>query len=804
MESRKRVNQPVKQDENKVKRVKKTMNVLFGGQGINGAGAPSATTSEEDTATSHTSSTSQTTEHTPDHAGSNQVNLADTLPVVTGPGANSTSTTRKRLKRILESGVLGPVTNVLGPIKQVAEIFVECVDTYKVGDKTKVEYEELIARLEALFEDLVGYFEDGCSQPMTASMRRLCKSIQEELESIQDKKGRGIGARYLVANDETDAILAHYRRVEGYLERLSLNANLSMWKITHEQSASYQSDRMSSLIDRLPSVLSARYNSAEGEALKRRECTPGTRVQEIAMVLGWVRNRGDGAVYWLNGMAGTGKTTIAYSTCAALDSAHMLGASFFCSRLRDECRNVNMIIPSIAYQLARFSRPFHHALCNALENDPDAHGKQLLMQFNTLIKEPILHIQHTLPEELIVVIDALDECENKESTGRMLDVLLRESARLPIRFVLSSRPEPEIRDQMSEQVRSRLVLHELDKGKVQVDIETYLRAELSRMSPSEEQIASLVDKAGILFIYAATAVRYIGYDNFQSDPHDRLRTILATSESEEDGENEEIDQLYTTVLEAALGNRKLRKAERNSMQQVLHTVVCARDPLTVSGLSELLRIHNIDRVRAVLRPLWSILHIVGESELVTTLHASFSDFIFDPIRSKAYHCDSTAHNCILAQHCLERIKRTKPQFNICGLESSYLPDDMVPNIEERVADAISFDLLYACRYWADHVGAGECVLALAVDLQDFLSTRLLIWMEVLNLNKQMRTGIRCMKLAVQWRSLESIQELAELANDALRFVDTFASNSISQSTPHIYMSMMTFWPRSAAIAKHYT
>ncbi|EUC54571.1 vegetative incompatibility protein HET-E-1, putative [Rhizoctonia solani AG-3 Rhs1AP] len=42
-----------------------------------------------------------------------------------------------------------------------------------------------------------------------------------------------------------------------------------------------------------------------------------------------------------------------------------------------------------------------------------------------------------------------------------------------------------------------------------------------------------------------------------------------------------------------------------------------------------------------------------------------------------------------------------------------------------------------------------------------------------------------------------------LANDAQRFVDTFAANPVSQSTPHIYMSMLTFWPSSGPIVKHY-
>ncbi|KAL5632099.1 hypothetical protein ACGC1H_000202 [Rhizoctonia solani] len=562
---------------------------------------------------------------------------------------------------------------------------------------------------------------------------------------------------------------------------------------------------MSSFVDRLPFSLSAWYDSAEGIELRRRGCTSGTRVNVLANMIEWTHTNG-GGVYWLNGMAGTGKTTIAYSVCVELATRRQLGASFFCSRLREECRNVNVIIPSIAYQLARFSRPFHSALSVALEQDPDVHGRLPHMQFDVLIAKPILEVQHTLPEELTVVIDALDECEQKESTGRMLDVLLNKSTNLPIKFIVSSRPESQIRDHMTnERTRSRLVLHELDKGEVQADIEKYLREGLTQMGPSEGQIAALLKRAGILFIYAATAVRYIGYDSFQSDPHDRLRTILAASESQENGENEELDQLYITVLDAALGNRPLRKIERDGMQQVLHTVVCARDPLTVSGLSELLQIHNTERVRAVLRPLWSVLHVVGANERVTTLHASFPDFMFNPARSKTYHCDKDTHNRILAEHCLDRIHRLQPQFNICGLESSYLPDDMVPNIQERVSASISSDLLYACQYWGDHIEAGKCASKLAARLQDFLSTRLLLWMEVLNLTKHMKAGVECMKLMARWCSrLENDEQVVELANDARRFVDMFASNPVSQSTPHIYTSMLTFWPRSAPIAKHYT
>ncbi|KEP45880.1 putative vegetative incompatibility protein HET-E-1, partial [Rhizoctonia solani 123E] len=323
-------------------------------------------------------------------------------------------------------------------------------------------------------------------------------------------------------------------------------------------------------------------------------------------------------------------------------------------------------------------------------------------------------------------------------------------------------------------------------------------------APQEAQIKALVRKAGILFIYAATAVRYIGYDNFCRHPASRLRTILNASQTQGTTKSGEIDQLYATVLGAALGDKSIEPAEREDMQQVLHTVICARAPLTVGALSELLELKDSTRIHAALRPLWSVLHVVGTNELVTTLHASFPDFMFDPARSNLYHCDPNVQHKKIAKLCFKYIKQTQPQFNICNLESSYLLDEQVPKIEERVNRTIPSELLYACQYWVEHMREGNRASDIIEDLRDLLSKRLLLWMEVLNLNKCIETGRETMRLLEEWcKLIVGEQELIELAHDAKRFVDAFASNSVRQSTPHIYVSMLTFWPISTPIAKHY-
>ncbi|CAE6475389.1 unnamed protein product [Rhizoctonia solani] len=491
--------------------------------------------------------------------------------------------------------VVGPE---FGPIKEMAELFMECEYGIQLTGEAMTEYDALRVLFEGLFENLQTNFGVGCPLTMTGGIESLCRSILVELEHLKKLQDRSMGERPVVATDQAGLILVCYRRIEGHLQRLLLNSNPPLWRFMQEHSSS---GHASAGILRLSPSLSACHNSAEA-GLMRRGCTPGTRTDVLANILGWARADGGGGVYWLNGMAGTGKTTIAYSVCNELDTLHKLGASFFCSRLREKCRDVNLIIPSIAYQLAQFSLPFQAVLSAALKEDPEVHHKVLHIQFDEMIVKPLLEVEQTLPENLVIVIDALDECENKESIRHMLDLLLSKAATLPIRFIVSSRPEPEIRDKMDERAKSGLVLHELDKGKVQADIETYLRVELAPLRLEEAQISELVAKAGVLFIYAATTVWYIGYDNFQSDPLDRLYDVLDMSRAPGTSKNEKIDQLYWTILEAALGKRELRASERENMQQVLHAVICAREPLTVRGLSELLGINKVERVRVALRP----------------------------------------------------------------------------------------------------------------------------------------------------------------------------------------------------------
>ncbi|CUA74718.1 Notchless protein homolog 1 [Bos taurus] [Rhizoctonia solani] len=566
-------------------------------------------------------------------------------------------------------------------------------------------------------------------------------------------------------------------------------------------------------LEKLVPSSSARYSSGAALKLKRGPCTQGTRMNVLDEMYQWASKPDAGNVYWMSGMAGTGKTTIAYSLCERLDaeSNRMLGASFFCSRLLPECRSVGNIIPSIAYQLAHRSRAFRHALYEAIKKTPEALDGAPSLQFDLLLTEPLSdpELKRTFSTSMVVVIDALDECEDETSTRQILEVLLTKSEGLPIKFVVSSRPEATIRDQMAKNDQG-VVLHELDKQEVQIDIKAYLREGLAPMNPSDSEIEKLVERAGVLFIYAATVIRYVGYDEFGRNPRARLKSVLGLAEKRGTGQTKEIDQLYGAILEAAMNDDELEQPDRDDMKLILNTVVCARAPLTIDALNALLKLGDIERVNAALRPLWSVLHVKGPGIPITTLHASFPDYLTDPQRSgnSEWYCNAAIHHCILAQRSLECIRDTRPQFNICNLESSYLDDNEVPDLDMRVERCVSIQLRYACQYWSTHLDLGGsetgAAQALLILLGQFLANHLFLWLEVMNLTKNNSSTPGNLTLAKRWLTKHSAnRELVDMMQDAVRFALTIVSSPVSGSTPHIYVSIFPFLPPNSPIRKHY-
>ncbi|EUC57196.1 vegetative incompatibility protein HET-E-1 [Rhizoctonia solani AG-3 Rhs1AP] len=717
----------------------------------------------------------------------------------------------KTLLSVLESGAnaFGPLTSIIGRLST-------CIDIHERAAKGRKDYEELRNKLKELVGDLRGCMVEQMGLEMTNSVKHVCTELEVEVKRVEEKLERTTVKQLVEAMDASEDIFECYRRIQTHLERLTLNTTMNVLKRLNDQNEAierqtkvFNKQEMESRLKGMTPILSAIYNSAESDDIGRGGCTPGTRLAQIDLLLSWARDSKAGKTCWMNGMAGTGKTTIAYSVCSQLNESFGLGASFFCSRVISECRQVKNIIPSIAYQLARFSLPFRCALVDVLESDPDAHTRALKLQYDKLIVGPLLKVQDSLPLDLIVIIDALDECENENSLAQILDLILSAAPTLPIRFLVSSRPEPDIYRRMmsrgNEQGDTRLVLHELAVSDVSSDIATYMQREMRHIPLTDAQRSSLIQRCGVLFIYASTTCRYIDEGYKAENLENAIDTILRpASMPMEAGDENVIDELYSTILENAFHRSRRRLEDKRKMRAALETVICAQEPLTLHIVARILGLEGVKQVDALLKPLRSVLNIAVDNGLVTTLHASFPEFMFSLDRSGTFHCVASSRNSELAERCLEVIDAVEPKFNICGLSSSFLFDGEVKDLDERVREKIPSIVIYSCRYWSAHLCLGGVREKLAALVHKFFTKSLLLWMEILNLTKRIRFGTSMIRDAEKWCQKTVVHDgLTNIVRDAAQFVSVYANHPISQSTPHIYVSMLAFWPRLRPVSIAY-
>ncbi|KEP46115.1 vegetative incompatibility protein HET-E-1 [Rhizoctonia solani 123E] len=699
--------------------------------------------------------------------------------------------------RVLENSA-----GLFPPIKKAIGAFVECLGIVQRATSNRADQALLAEEFKFMADTLNRYSAGLGSESRSGSIANLAQSIERQVADIKRHEERGRIGRFLDVGRDEEAVIQLYKQIESLFRRLQCDVSMR----THDQ---VKKQLETTLLRGMFPVDDARYNSSYSTTIKRNGCTAETREAIHQGLEDWTTDPKSEKIYWMNGMAGTGKTTIAYSFCEWLEKTNRLGASFFCSRISSTCRSLNKIVPTIAYQLARYSPAFRSTLCSSLEGNPDAGTLNVMQQFEKLIQLPLSNVEGAMPESVVIVIDALDECDDGFSVRLLLNVLLKFAKRLPLKFFVSSRPEHVIWERMTSQggtARSVVHLHDIEESIVEGDIKKYLTEKLDNMDPppSSKQIELLARRSRNLFIYAATVVRYIHPEGMPVDSGARLESMLEAfmnSKLISKNKYDDLDRLYTAVLSAAF-DEHLDDDEKDRMRCVLWIIVCAREPMDADTLASLACLTE-RQVWSALQSLRSVVHVPEDKSLISTLHASFPEYMLDESRSKRFYCDESKSNEVLIHRCFD-VMASELRFNICALESSYLTDDQVQDLETRVGQCISPTLLYACRYWGSHLSLAPSLDNTRDMFVEFLSTRLLFWMEVLSLNRCNGIGAPMMQQAQAWLRLESNHDrIQKQVSDARNFVTWFAANPCSRSTPHIYISALPLCAKSSWVYQHY-
>lgn len=494
-------------------------------------------------------------------------------------------------------------------------------------------------------------------------------------------------------------------------------------------------------------------------------CLANTRTALLHSIADWAGAEDAKPIFWLSGMAGTGKSTIARTAAQSLALNGQLGASFFFKKGEGERGNASRFFSTIATNLVASEPGMLRGVRNAIFQDRALCQKGLKDQFEKLILHPMLDMEQTCSKRSarVIVVDALDECE-KEEDIRIILQLLSETKNMrlaPLRILVTSRPELHIRlgfRQMPNGAYQDLALHEVPKNAIEHDIRLFYEHELSAIRqarmlsqgwPTADQVQALVELAVPLFIFAATVCRYIGTKG--GDPEDYLDRVLQYQKSN----FSQLDRTYLPVLEQLLVEQEEDEKEAwlRTFRNIVGSIVVLESPLSIASLARLLQVPQ-KKIQYRLDALHSVLSIPDTDRVpVRLLHLSFRDFLVGrprPGMSQFWIDERTTHKG-LASRCLERMSGTDGlRQNMCNLQ---LATSRSGVDEGHIASCLSPDLQYACRYWVSHLQQSQQVVVDGDTTHLFLQKHFLHWLEALSLMGELR---RCVPL------LNSLKKLVDV------------------------------------------
>ncbi|EMD30831.1 hypothetical protein CERSUDRAFT_100947 [Gelatoporia subvermispora B] len=703
------------------------------------------------------------------------------------------------LKKVLDD--IAEAADMCPPLKTVLKGVVAVMEHVDTVKDVKDGFSKIASRLEG-FQTI---FEQYRSQMIPPVIRMRLKRLSEELvpigTTIREKMGQGVTKRAFKALKDVEDVKDIFETLATLLEKYQIECNLSIELNVLDSVAER-------LLEKLGHVKDAGIDSQTGDA-----CMEATRVELLNEIDIWNGDPDVARIFWLSGMAGTGKSAIARSVCHGLRKRkdNLLGASFFCSRgVRDD---VKRIIPTLAESLSRHHVAYRLALLDILRDEPDIGHYTIPIQVERLLEKPLSHAFVEGQPMLTLVVDALDECSDTKAVQSLLSALVPRSRGIPIKFFLTSRPEPHIQSHFKSTQRdlhNTLRLHDIEHSVVEADIRFYCtkRLEDIRASheareppyefpaewPSKQDIDTLTRQAGRLFIYAFTGMCYIEEER----PMERLLRFTRLDVIPERPVTKPLDDMYSLVLANALDSNLRAQDEIQKTKQLLAIILVLRESLTVTALSQLIDMPAQD-IRGLLGRLHAVVYtpVHNDRGNITTFHASFEDYLTSPARApEAFRIDHSEGHEALATACIRIMASDALYFNVSGSRTSYLPNS------QQTFALISTSLTYLCLHWVHHFIQVTDPSPLVASVYPVLHKKILFWLEVLSAKGHARLALGLLHRVLTAENIRDrlSPEMLEFLRDAKDFL-MLGHDAIELSAPHIYLSVLPSLSPSSTIAK---
>ncbi|KAH9021849.1 hypothetical protein EDB85DRAFT_2094431, partial [Lactarius pseudohatsudake] len=561
-------------------------------------------------------------------------------PVVQDAGKAASSGLVEALKQADGIATLVPVPALKLALQSLLALIQAVDQTAQNSDAAK----RLQNRIESLTTSILIPVEQvdlkDMPKELVIELDRLAKIFEINVTICRVKISHGWFRRFIRRDDDQGDVASMSKAIdEAVAQFLSVGTIKSVETIVQVKRGVdelREQNQIKQIISKKAENANHLYQSAQ--SAQRSECLEGTRVTVLEQIRAFLEDTTGANLFWLSGIAGSGKSTIAQS--AAVEAtlwANCIVASFFFSRRgHAELCDASFVFPTLAYQFSLADAGFRKHVSWIIKEHPDIFEKDYISQFKSLIVEPLKAMDFA-QRHVFIVLDAFDECEPRGATA-ILNALLNKDVDAPkaLKVLTTSRPEAHLRQVFCAQDDIRKL--NLQDIEAKSDIHHYLLTTFKQppitlaapFDASEEVISKLAESAGDSFIYAASILRFI-FDEHDQHPRRRLEILLGNRTDPEERPHERLDSLYLSILHHAVPSGAKSSIKRR-LRTVLGQLVTFREPLPMAVMETFCDLES-DDVKRALHNLHSLIQVPdSDNQAPRVYHLSFSDFIIDPTR----------------------------------------------------------------------------------------------------------------------------------------------------------------------------